>query len=191
MSCSRSCSRSRPRPVRSRPSRRGCCRPLPRRRRRGRCSTRRSRRRRLPPRHRATAEREDAVTAAVRALRFRDRSRVELDRWLRERGVGDEERAETLATLARLGYLDDARVARLRAEQLAGRGSGDALIRHDLRGRGLDSEHVEAALEALPPERERAARVTAERGPGARTVRYLAARGFGEDALQAVVVHEE
>jgi len=116
---------------------------------------------------------------------------VELDRWLRERGVGEEERAETLATLARVGYLDDARVARLRAEQLAGRGSGDALIRHDLRGRGLDPEHVEAALEALPPERERAARVTAERGPGARTVRYLAARGFGEDALQAVVVHEE
>ena len=48
-----------------------------------------------------------------------------------------------------------------RAEQLAERGSGDALIRDDLERRGVAAELVERALDALEPERERAARIAA------------------------------
>lgn len=139
---------------------------------------------------------EDAAEAApldiaIRALRHRDRSAAELEARLARRGVEEGERAEVLETLARLGYLDDARVACTRAEQLAARGSGDALIRHDLEGRGIDAELVEAAVAALEPESARAARIVEQRGPGVKTARYLASRGFGEDALHAVVAQEE
>lgn len=133
----------------------------------------------------------DAVQTALRALRHRDRSVSELDARLEERGVGESERQETLETLARIGYVDDERFARTRAEQLAARAAGDALIRHDLEGRGIDSELVAAAIDALEPERDRARRIVAGRGRSAKTARYLTSRGFGPDALETVVAGED
>ncbi len=133
----------------------------------------------------------DAVETALRALRHRDRSVAELDARLEERGVGEAERQEALETLARSGYLDDERFARSRAEQLAARAAGNALIRHDLQGRGIEPELVLAVLDELEPERERARRIVATRGRSAKTARYLAARGFGPDALDTVVAVED
>jgi regulatory protein len=133
----------------------------------------------------------DAVETALRALHHRDRSAAELDARLEERGVEEDARREALATLERIGYVDDERFARTRAEQLAARASGDALIRHDLTRRGIDPEHIAAALEALEPERERARRIVKERGRGARTARYLDSRGFGLDAVEAAVAADE
>jgi regulatory protein len=135
-------------------------------------------------------ERPDAVEQALRALRHRDRSAAELAARLAEHGVDAAEREQALETLERIGYVDDERFARQRAEQLAARGSGDALIRHDLEGRGIAAEDVEAALECLEPEHERAARIVERRGSGPKTARYLASRGFGADALEAVVARE-
>lgn len=129
----------------------------------------------------------DAVETALRALRHRDRSVAELDARLQERGVGDAERQEALEKLARIGYVDDERFARSRAERLAARAAGDALIRHDLEGRGIDTDVIAAILETLEPERERALRVAASRGHSAKTARYLASRGFGLGAVEAVV----
>ena len=137
------------------------------------------------------AEREDAVEVALRALRVRDRTAAELDSRLAERGLDAAEREDALERLERAGYVDDGRFARLRAEQLAGRGSGDALIRHDLETRGVAGEHVDAALDTLEPERERAARIVARRGSGPKTTRYLASRGFGEDALAVAVAWQD
>ena len=137
------------------------------------------------------SEQPDAVEQALRALRFRDRSTAELDRRLAERGVGEVEREQALETLERIGYVDDERLARTRAEQLAGRGSGDALIRHDLQGRGIALEQIEAALAALEPERERAHRLAERRGRSVKTARYLASRGFGPDALEGIVARED
>ena len=134
---------------------------------------------------------ENALDEAFRALRFRDRSAAELDTRLERRGVGEAEREQALETLERIGYVDDVRFARTRAEQLAARGSGDALIRHDLEGRGIAPEHVEEALEALEPERERAARIAGRRGRSLKTARYLASRGFDADALEGIVAPEE
>jgi len=136
-------------------------------------------------------ERDDAVELALRALRHRDRSSAELAMRLEQRGVEATEREQALATLERIGYVDDERFARSRAEQLAARGSGDALIRHDLQGRGVAAEQVETALEALEPERERAARLADQRGRSAKTARYLASRGFGADALEGLVARED
>jgi hypothetical protein len=110
------------------------------------------------------AEQPDAVDTApldlaIRALRFRDRSAAELEARLQQRGVGAAEREQALETLERIGYVDDERFARTRAAQLAERGSGDALIRHDLEGRGVSADLVELALGALEPERERGTRL--------------------------------
>jgi len=134
---------------------------------------------------------EDAVEAAVRALRQRDRSSAELDARLARRGLGEAARSEALETLERIGYVDDERFARTRAEQLAARAAGDALIRHDLEGRGVPADAIGSALAALDPERERAALIVGERGRSAKTARYLAAKGFGEDALEAAVAQDD
>jgi regulatory protein len=128
---------------------------------------------------------------AIRALRFRDRTAAELAERLERRGVGEAEREQALETLERIGYVDDERFARSRAEQLAERGSGDALIRDDLERRGVAGEAIERALGALEAERERAARIAERRGRTAQTARYLASRGFGEDALEWLVAAEE
>jgi SOS response regulatory protein OraA/RecX len=105
--------------------------------------------------------------------------------------VGASERTETLETLRRIGYVDDERFARTRAAQLAERGSGDALIRHDLERRGLAPELVQDAIDALEPERERAARIADRRGRSSKTARYLASRGFGEETLDSLVAAED
>jgi regulatory protein len=136
-------------------------------------------------------ERPDAVETALRALRFRDRTAAELEARLEQRGVGEAEREQALETLERIGYVDDERFARTRAERLADRGSGDALIRDDLERRGLAAEVVELALGSLEPERERAERIAELRGRTAKTARYLASRGFGDEALEALVAAEE
>ena len=101
--------------------------------------------------------------------------------------MGKEDRADVLDRLDRAGYLDDRRFAERRASALAERGAGDALIRDDLERRGVAEELVGEALAGLEPEPERAARIVARRGHSPKTVRYLAARGFGEDALTHVV----
>jgi len=136
-------------------------------------------------------ERPDAVETALRALRFRDRTAAELEARLEQRGVGEAEREQALETLERIGYVDDERFARTRAERLADRGSGDALIRDDLERRGLAAEVVELALGSLEPERERAERIAELRGRTVKTARYLASRGFGDEALEALVAAED
>ena len=42
-------------------------------------------------------------------------------------------------------------------------------------------------MSALEGERERAERIVARRGPGAKTARYLAGKGFSDDVIHAVV----
>jgi SOS response regulatory protein OraA/RecX len=95
--------------------------------------------------------------------------------------------AESIGVLGRAGLVDDGRFACNRAEALAGRGYGDEAIRHDLGRQGVAAEAVEDALKGLEPESERARRIVARRGPGAKTARYLASKGFGEGALEAAL----
>jgi SOS response regulatory protein OraA/RecX len=131
--------------------------------------------------------RHRALATATRALRARPLSERRLDERLRHSGFVARERAEALAILRRAGLLDDERFALARAELLAQRDGGDALIRHDLRSQGLDEETVEHALAVLEPEASRAVRAAASRGAGVAAVRYLARRGFGEDAIEVAV----
>ncbi len=103
------------------------------------------------------------------------------------RKVAPAARAETIARLTDAGAVDDERFARSRAQALAERGAGDLLVRHDLEARGIAAEAVEAAIASLEPENVRAARICARRGAGPKTARYLARKGFSDDAIESVV----
>jgi hypothetical protein len=81
--------------------------------------------------------RAEALAVAGRALRARDLSARELALRLEQRAVSPSAAEESLAALSVAGLVDDARLAENRAESLAGRGYGDAAIRHDLEQRGV------------------------------------------------------
>ncbi len=121
---------------------------------------------------------------AARALQSRDLSAAELDARLDRANVSQAARAETIERLTDAGAVDDERFARSRAQVLADRGAGDSLIRHDLEQRGIAAEAVAAAIESLEPEHVRAALLCARRGAGAKTARYLARKGFSDDAIE-------
>ena len=119
----------------SRRSRRGCCR---RSRRRG-GHPGRGRGRGGGSRLRGVARCPSGRTPSSRRsgrFAFATARTAELDARLARRGVGAAEQGAGARDARAVGYVDDERFARTRAEQLADRGSGDALIRHDLEGRG-------------------------------------------------------
>jgi SOS response regulatory protein OraA/RecX len=129
--------------------------------------------------------RAEALAVAGHALRRQDLSERGIAERLARASVAPAAVAESLGILERAGLVDDARFSRTRAGSLADRGYGDAAIRHDLGRQGIAPEAVELALEGLDSETKRARRLVERRGPGARTARYLAAKGFGEEALGA------
>ena len=131
--------------------------------------------------------RAEALAVAGRALRRQDLSASGITERLGRASVAPAAVEESLAVLTRAGLVDDARFARTRAGNLAERGYGDAAIRYDLRRQGVEPELIQQALESVEGEGERARRVVERRGPGAKTVRYLASKGFGEGAVEAAV----
>ena len=131
--------------------------------------------------------RAGALDASVAALHQRDHTTSSLDERLARRGVPPVQRQEALAVLGRAGLVDDARFARGRAAALAARGAGDLLVADDLARRGLAPELIASALAALEPERERAARLVAERGLSPQTARFLASKGFDQETLEPLL----
>jgi SOS response regulatory protein OraA/RecX len=127
--------------------------------------------------------RAEALGVAVHALRHRDLSRRRLQERLRRHGTRENDGEQALAALERAGLVDDARVAAARAENLAGRGYGDAAIRFALEREGFAAGHVGEAVAALEPESARARRLLEGHGGGPRAVRRLLARGFDPEGL--------
>jgi SOS response regulatory protein OraA/RecX len=128
--------------------------------------------------------RHEAMANAARSLARRDLTEKELAERLTRAQVAPAARSEAVGRLAQAGAVDDERVARTRAEVLAERGAGDALIRHDLAGRGIAKELVAAAVGALEPEVARAVRIVERRGSSLGTVRHLARKGFSEESIE-------
>lgn len=104
-------------------------------------------------------------------------------------GVDADEVQETLATLERLGYLDDGRFAFARAEELARRGYGDEWIRRDLREHGVEREANAEAVDALAPESERAAALVGSSGgvERPRLAARLLRKGFSAESVESVL----
>jgi SOS response regulatory protein OraA/RecX len=124
------------------------------------------------------------MARAARFLRTRDLSAAELEARLDRARIAPAARAETIERLTEAGAVDDERFAQSRARALAERGAGNLFVRHDLEMRGVAPSAVEAAIELLDPESVRAARICARRGTGPKTARYLARKGFSEDAIE-------
>lgn len=131
--------------------------------------------------------RAEALAVAGRALRRQDLSARGIAERLARASVAPAALEESLAVLSRAGLVDDARFACYRAGSLAERGYGDAAIRQDLGQKGVAPEVIQAAVETLEAEAERARRLVERRGPGPSTARYLASKGFGEEALESAV----
>jgi SOS response regulatory protein OraA/RecX len=129
----------------------------------------------------------EALAQASRLLARRDLSVRGLSAELEQRRVAPAARRETVSRLREAGAVDDQRSARRRAELLAARGAGDLLVRHDLDARGFSREVVDQAIEHLPGEAERARRIVGARGASPATARYLARKGFAEDAVEAAL----
>jgi regulatory protein len=92
---------------------------------------------------------DDAYELALKALGRKERSSAELTRWMRERGIEEEDVEAVIGRLVELGELDDQCFARRYADdkrELAGWGA--ERIRDALHARGVPPEHVEAALAA-------------------------------------------
>lgn len=124
-----------------------------------------------------------ALGVASSALQRRDLSARRLAERLDRAGMAPETRRRAIEALERAGLVDDARFAHTRSQALADRGYGNAAIDADLERQGVPPDVRAGAIDALPSELERLEPVLRRRGTGARTARYVAHRGFGEDAV--------
>jgi SOS response regulatory protein OraA/RecX len=131
--------------------------------------------------------RAKALAAATRSLAASDRSERALEQRLMRAGHSAAAREDALASLARAGALDDARLAQSRAELLARRGYGDAAIRADLARRLIAPEAAAAAVAALDPEPDRLRSVVEGQSVKPALLRRLAARGFSRDTVEDAV----
>lgn len=129
----------------------------------------------------------EAREVALRALARRDHTRASLERRLAERGTTASLRRDTVGAAERAGLVDDARFASSRAALLAARGAGDAMIEDDLARHGVPTAAIRDAVDCLDPEWSRAEAIVTARGRSARTLRYLASKGFAEETLEPFV----
>jgi len=140
-------------------------------------------------------EPDPALRDALRLLSMRASTRQELQQALARKQHPSAAITAALERVQSLGYLDDARYARARAESLLGEGKmGPQAVTQHLRARGIPADVVRSALEdaerALDFDAEATARALLERrglsAPGrtltdkekAKAARVLAARGF-------------
>ncbi|MEI6599825.1 MAG: recombination regulator RecX [Comamonadaceae bacterium] len=132
---------------------------------------------------------------ALRLLSGREHSRTELERKLArfEEEPGTLKRA--LDDLQAKGFISEQRVIESVLHRRAAK-LGTARLKHELQGKGLDPQAVAQAMVQLKlSEHERALAVwqkkfgAAPASPleAARQIRFLAARGFGAEAIRKIV----
>ncbi|MFQ5747552.1 MAG: regulatory protein RecX [Gemmatimonadota bacterium] len=164
-----------------------------------------ARARRASGKARSPAERdpESPLELALRHLAVRTRSRAELERHLRRRGVPPESIPSVVEHCAELGYVDDrAFAAAFVRDRIRLRPRGIARLRSELRAKGVDAEDAEAGirmafeelgvtegslLEAAAAGRWRALRALAPPVRRRRLAAYLLRRGFPPPDVRRVV----
>lgn len=128
----------------------------------------------------------DAFTHGVSLLGQRERSRAKLRALLLSRGYAEADVDAALGRLVKLGYADDARVARFEAGRAleAGRARADAVRRLSAAGleEALARRAVAEVYDAAGQDEEASARALLARRKltGAKAARLLLARGFDE-----------
>jgi regulatory protein len=144
----------------------------------------------------------DPLELAYRYLNRRDRTEGEVRKHLAAKGVEDDAAQDAIETLREQGYVDDARYARLFAEdKRALEGWGTERITGTLALRGIDRELIDAAVQAdggAGSELERALEVLRRRFPSPprdrrdrdRALAVLLRKGYDTElALDALTAH--
>ena len=147
---------------------------------------------------------EQALGIAYRYLNRRECTEAEMRARLGRADIDSHEVEQAVAILVEQGYLDDARFARLFAQDKRGLEQwGSDRIKRTLLGRGVPSELVEDVLDVQPEEnaseKERALAVLRRRFPSPvgdrrereRALGMLLRKGYdAELALDAIAVHK-
>ena len=132
---------------------------------------------------------------ALRCLAAREYSRAELVRKLAPHEETPGQLAQVLDELQAKDFINESRVVDSVINRRAPK-FGAARVRHELLGKGLGAEAVAEAMQGLKAtELERAREVwrkkfrapAADAAGRAKQMRFLAARGFGGDAIRRVV----
>jgi regulatory protein len=136
---------------------------------------------------------ERAYSAALNLLSYRPRSRREIEQYFRRRKTEPEIAEAVAQRLERAGLVDDHAFAEFwvrNRQQFGPRGT--RALRTEMRGKGIEGDVIEAALETLPPEevtayeaglkKVRTMRKLGEREFFVRMVGFLQRRGFGYGA---------
>lgn len=132
------------------------------------------------------------LDVAATLLRAAARTEAELEARLVAKGYQPATARAAVERCRELGWVSDARLAHDRARTLRLRGAGSLKIAADLEGRALPGDLVAAAVDASredEPESVWAARALERAGVphGPKAWRLLAARGFPEDVIAAVL----
>ena len=136
---------------------------------------------------------------ALRCLAQREHSRAELARKLAAHAESPEQLAGVLDELQAKDVISEARVVESVINRRAAK-FGAARIRYELQGKGLAPEAVAEAVSTLKAsEVERAREVwrkkfgepAADAAARGKQMRFLAARGFGSDAIRRVVLQAD
>jgi regulatory protein len=141
-----------------------------------------------------------ALSAAYRCLARSPRSRVELERRLREKNYPEPIIRQVIQRLKEYRYLDDQAFARQWArDRITRRGWGPSRLRFELKRKGIAKEWIEETLRELFEERDEetlALDLITHRlkGQGLGDVReqrrwfsYLLRRGYSPDVIQTVL----
>ena len=132
---------------------------------------------------------------ALRLLSGREHSRTELERKLARFAEEPGTLTRLLDELQAQGFISEQRVIESVLHRRAAK-LGTARIKHELQGKGLDPQAVALAMAELKlSEDERALAVWQKKfgvAPAppleaARQIRFLAARGFGTEAIRRIV----
>lgn len=153
---------------------------------------------------RAAVEKDNAAYAldcAASVLAHGQRSRTELARKLRERGIDEAAAGAALDKLASYGYVNDAAYAAEFVQNMMETGRmGRKAVEYKLKEKGLSSEAVAVAMEAYTEEDERkiAKRQLAKMAGGGdpreqrrKISAALIRRGFSYDVISSIFSEDE
>ena len=128
-----------------------------------------------------------ALEVGLKALSRRELSHAELVARLERSGIDSQDAELASSQLTQAGYQSDERAAEERARVLAARLHGDVAIRVDLRRRGISEVDVDAALEGIDPELDRADALARRSSGAEQLARALHRKGYSDDTIEAAL----